>query len=105
MKNLNKITEHCDLTISQRIDYGNHFEFPPAKRFCIIYWSNKKGGYWYLSGRTKDYQRVISHEQHPIIKLGCEEILLPYPRTVIGKIINNLCPHPLYKNSFESRRR
>ena len=105
MENLNNIIEHCNLNISHKTEHGNYFEFPPAKRFCIICWSNKKGGYWYLSGRTKHYQRAVNHEQYPIIKLGCEEILLPYSKTVVGKIINKLHPHPLYKNSFESRRR
>lgn len=102
MENLDKIIENCNLTISQRTNYGYHFEFPPSKRFSIVCWSNKKGGYWYLSSKTKYYQRTMHQENHPIVKLSCEEILLPYPKTVIEKIKNKFHPHPFYKSSFEA---
>ncbi len=105
MVTLEKITEQCNSLISLRNEFSSYFVLPDEfgrKRFSIIHWSNAKKK-WAISGLTKSYGYKLK-EPYPLLKLNCENVYLPYSKTVIEKIIKDLIPHPLYNKSFEARK-
>ena len=88
-----KVVEHLNTLISQRTSYGRRTEIA-SKASHVLVWSNASSD-WYVLFYTVKRGESVS--------LDANELLVPYGKAQIRRIIPLLMPLPLASYSFESR--
>jgi len=84
--------EQINSLISQRTQYGIRQEVANKKGYKLG-WSNGSKS-WYIYG--------IPTEKGEVMNLDANIIFVPATKKEIEKVLNQLDPLPLYKNSFEA---
>lgn len=85
------IINKCNEIISElKIrEKDRHYELPKTHFYSVLHFQT---GRWYLSGLS----RKRNNSLYPLVFLSRDDVLVPFPHSKVGPILDKLDEHPLY---------
>lgn len=101
---LANIVDDINSIISGRTHYGLRRGSVNSLDFTKLYWSNGARS-WIIGAGTYDQALVMKliHKKEISYRLDANEIIVPYPPSIVELIQSSLYPLPLYFNSLEGK--